>query len=315
MKEKFIGYLKFLPDLRNNYFPGDFFFNFYGNNNPIRIGCRYSDASLGEKEDENYFVIVEIFEGKPKIEFFDSEKIREIELLYGYIPEFPLMKKYVNENCNFISVIRENIIFTIINLKKSEEAKDFDDLPGLYSFSDAKRDENLKNFLMRFLAEKKKIEFLPIFEFPKYLPYESGNWKLVTFFCSYLNQEVEGKNHLISNIQGNYAKEGKYLNLVLRFIYKMSEGKISIEQEGIEENLGKIKIKKSKTEGILNLSYYNKKENFSIITSNNETTLESEKYENDLKNLLLTAIEKLKHYNCVEETMKFIKDSKKLIKT
>ncbi len=313
-KDVFSEYIKLLPDLRNKYFPGDFFFNFYGKNSPVRIGCRYSDASLEKgMENENYLVIIETFKEKPEPEFFDSEKIKGNNILYGYIPKFPLAKKYLDENCNFASVTKENKIITFINLKKSE-VNDFDDLPGLYSFFDAKKDKNLMNFLTKFLAEEKKIEFLPIFDFIEYLPEKAGEWKLTTFFCFYLNQEADGKNHLISNIQGNYEKKGKYLNLALRFIYKMSEGKISIELNGIEEKLENIKIKKNKTGNNLNLSYYNKKENFTAMATNNETTPKFEEYENELRNLLLATAVKLKNYSCIEQTMKFIENSKKLLK-
>jgi len=315
LKERFLKYLKFLPDLRNEYFPGDFFFNFYGENNPVRIGCRYSDANLGNEENESYLVIVEIFKEKPKIEFFDSEKNRDLEIIYGHIPKFHLMEKYLNKNCNFISVIKENKIITVINLKKSREAKDFNDLPGLYSFLDAKKDENLKKFILKFVSKNNSIKPLPIFDFIDYLPEKFGDWKLTTFFCFYLSQIIDGKNHLISNIQGNYKKDKEYLNLTLRFIYKMSEGKINIEPEGIEENFGDIKIKRKKTGNILNISYFDKKENFNVIISNNETTPEFEKYEKDIRGLLLVTLEKLSDYNCIEQTMKFIDESKKLMKT
>jgi len=312
LKEKFLESLKLLPDLKNKYFPGDFFFNFYGNSQPVRIGCRYSSSSLAEKDNgENYLVILEIFNENPRVEFLDSEKNGDLEIIYGHIPEFPLTKKYLNEYCNFASILRENVIYTIINLKKSSrEIREFDDLPGLYSLLDAKKDKKLKNFLRRLLDEKKSIKSLPIFEFLDYLPEKSEDWRLVTFFCYYLNREVNGENHLISNIQGNYEKEGRYLNLVLRFIYKMSEGKVNIEEEGIEENLGDIKIKRKKAGNILNISHFNKRENFTVITSNNETTLEFERYEKDMKNLLLAALKKLKNYSCVEQTMKFIAESR-----
>jgi len=307
MKKTFLKFIKFLPDLkRSEFFVGDFFFNSYGDNSPTRIGCKYSTSSLyDEKNGDSFIVIVEIFEKLPKVEYYDEEEIDSNKFIYGYVPEFPLMNKYKEHN--FLSIAQKNKIITIINLSAKESSpKKWEELPSLHSFEDAKKDEKLKEFCKKFLSTKDETEILPIFDFISYLPENVDGWKLVTFFCFYSLYKVGLENHLISNIKGNYRKGRKYLNLSMQFIYKMSEGKIDISPKGVEESIDGIKLVKEKIDGITNISFYNESESYCLTASNNETTLEVEKFENCMKKILLKAVGKLKSYNCIEVTMNFM---------
>jgi len=294
-----------LPDLkRRGYFAGDFFFNFYGKSNPIRFGCVYSNKSLGEEreESERYLLIVEVFEEKPNIEFLEKEG----NFIYGYVPSFPLTQNYINAGNTFLSIAEGNKIFSIINLK--QEMNNLNELPGIPSFFDAKYDNKLKNFATLFISENlKRIGFLPIFNFSKYLPSSAKKWRLVTFFLGYSALKVDNTIHLISNLQGNYQKNFQYLNLILQFIYKFSEGKVNLRPEGEEIAFNGKKIFRKEIGSILNLSFYNEKENYVARVSNNSTTSDPKIYEDEMKALLMKAVKKLENYSCEQETAEFIK--------
>jgi len=301
-----------LPDLRPDYFAGDFFFNFYGGETCLRFGCKYSDSSLERGENNSsYWVISEQFPQAPKIEFFDCEKIQDRTFIYGYSPGFLLAENYIESGCNSVSLIQENTVLTIIKLKKlNPQNEKATSLPAISSFLDAKKDTELKKFASDFLHKKERLANLPIFKFLDYLPKKVESWQLTTVFCIYSGQKIGKEMHIISSIQGNYKKNNRYINLILNFIYKMSEGKIQLYSPIQEEKLNNLLISKLRVGKNMKIIYYDSKNNYTIQASNNESTPNPDQYEKDLKMLLLSAQKNLEKYNCIEQTMEFIGQQK-----
>ncbi|MBN2094943.1 MAG: hypothetical protein JW727_02750 [Candidatus Aenigmarchaeota archaeon] len=315
LKEKFSEYAKLLPDLRRIYFPGDFFFNNYSKDAPVRIGCRYSRSPLERgNTTEDYIILTECFRDVPEIDYFCSERIGGQEVLFGYVPDFPLAKKLSEGGHNFASITHKTTVTTAISLKNVQEANP-KDWTGLHSFYDAKKDDALKEFLLLCSRKKNTPTSLPLFDFIKYLPAKVGDWELATIFATYQGHHIDGENHLVSVIQGNYGLAGKYLNVVLRFIYKMSEGKISIEQTGTDISQKGLPIKKSGNGAFFNIAFSNTKNNYSITVGNNETTPEFRDYESCMEALLLATIEKLRDYDCMKQTANFIGETERLARS
>ena len=305
----FKKYIVALPDLRRfGYFAGNFVFNFYGKDNPIRVCCTYSNRSIGEEkeESEEYLFVREIFPKKPNVECLEIQD----KFLLGYVPDFPLVQSYVNFGFNILSLQDGKEILTLVNLKKERKMEEVADIPSFY---DSLNDEKLRKFFNLLLTKNPKIGFLPIFSFSNYFPTLVNGWKLVTVFLGYSGAKVDNNLHLISNVQGNYKKNSKYLNLILQSIYKFSEGKVNIMPKGKLEKFEGKEIFVERVNFILNLSYYNAKENFSIRISNNQTTKEVKMYEEDMRELLSVAIKNFEKYSCEKHTQEFIEFSKRLM--
>jgi hypothetical protein len=306
---KFLQSLCLLPDLTfQGFFPLEIFFNLY-KGGPLRIGCKYSEAGIFEyglvptkSKQKEFIVLIECFKKPPSFQLEAKGK----QFIYNYIPNFPLLQAYIHSH-NFLSFIKQNKIVTVINLcRKVQKKKNWKSLPGLYSVEDAKKDSQLKKFAQLISNVSNQLNYLPIFDFVNFLPEKVGKWGLVTIICFHRFLGMNGETHVVSNIQGNYQSGKRYANLLLRFVYEMAKDKIIWEDEGWEEKINGIKILKTKYDWLNKIFYLNKEKGYWVGISNNDTTLDFEKYESDFKRILIATIRKLKKYESIEATLKFI---------
>lgn len=312
-KEVEANHFKLLPSLFPKFFPGDFFVNSYGNKEPLRFGCKYSSSNIqSSRRSEEYFVIVELFEKIPDIDFFDSEIMGNETLYYGYLTDFQLGKNFVEQNLNFITIAQGTKLITIFNLKKQYESSQSEDFPELYCFTDSKKDNKLKEFLRLFLKSKVSMPEFPIFGLLKYFPVESNKWRLVTVIFYYVYEELPDANQLIPALQGNYEANGGYLNLSIKFFYK--DNRFIVEKQLGELNkFGNYEIYVKEIKPYLIITHSNEKEKYIVESKNNETTKGIEKYIEDIKNLVFDTLKLLENYNCEKETISAAKISSRIM--
>jgi hypothetical protein len=300
-----------LPDLtvlERKYYPGEIFFNRYGRDEPLRVGCRYSDKSMEEgNASEEFILLVEIFDGEKNLVGYESETYDGREVFYGYVPDFPVVERFIEEEGrDFLSWSEDNKIYTLVDLKGNErEVTSFNELPGLKSYSDSRDNKRLKRFLTSVKESDRDLKS-PFPSYAGYLPSEVDGWGLVTFFI--FTEAVRDSDNvfLISGIQGNYRyqKSEEYLNLKLMFGFSF-----------LPENIiGYLKPRKGRRKTKVNerdvyvmgdklLSHYNEVERYSI-----EVSGDDEKRYDVMEDIMSQILQRLEGYSCIEASVEFIRN-------
>lgn len=288
--EIFLENRQALPSLQAyGYASDNFIFNWYGEGEPVRAGCKYSKGA-----EEEYLLLAEAYPGKPEISGVDSEKTGRARLLYGRVPKFPVAEEPIKNCCTHLSWARGRKVFTLINLKRQapKTPKSLRELPGLYTYPDSKNDWQLKNLFKVISKKNPPLTCHALFDSMHYLPDSAKGWRLVTAFLCYENAG-NGTQPLV-RAQGNYERGGKYLNLVLRLGNKNLREILAQYRIVSRTEIGGEPAMVAENGHFLSLLHLNERAGFLLEASNNETTREWDGYRAAMKGLMAGAMRKLK---------------------
>ncbi len=295
-----------LPDLLGRgYHPGELFFNKYSGDEPTRVGCRYCDKAVASGgASEEFIVLVEKSSGVQNFEDYESEKILGGVVFYGYVPDFPPVKRFIEDGeCNFLSWKSGKSICTVVNLTREKAAPaDLSQLPGLRTYEDSKDDKILKKIFGQVKSANKALRS-PFAMYAGYLPPGISGWGLVTIFVFMEVIAHEGKTYLVPRVQGNYRhlKGDEYLNLKLGFELSFFPDNLSPLRPGVggEKTLVSGREVYKKEASIL---YYDRTDRYSIEVSGSSKRMKI------MNGLMSGAMEELEGYSNIEKTMEFIKE-------
>lgn len=231
----------------------------------------YAESSSTENTTSSFMLVTEVGK-KADYSGLKTERIAGKEIHLGYIPSYKGLAEFKKEST--ASWQENDRILTVV-------------LVG---------DGSLKDTVAKVLGsepvgkiEKFKQELSYLFDKGRWLP-EIDGLQLVTVVFWYTTISDGEDMHRIAHAQGNYLKDGDFLNVELRFgcSHEVSLKGIKLEGELIDKKIGAFSVK----EGVMNdnqhLYYENEKYRFSVISHDNSQN--KEKHSKELEHLLLAAI-------------------------
>lgn len=267
LKQKFQKHIKNLPDVEGHLF-GSIFFNKYTDDQIIRYGSFYTS-----KEAMNFLLLIEVYPKPKDLSQYKSKQEDDTTIYYGYEPKFGVVPNWDGA----VTASRKNKIFTLLNISNKQSSEE----------------------LLKLVLSAEPVEFSEelqlLYELNKYLPDLVDGWELVTMF--FWNTSIESEDSLcwMRHIQGNYTKNGDYLNIEIRYGCKHAVSLKKLPPEGFvvsdEKTLDNPAISYGKVGSLTFLYAENTEKMYSVAVHDNARN--KGKHEDSLLKLMESVLTKL----------------------
>lgn len=266
VKEEFLRYTEGIP-LVDGFLFERFMFTNYQEEGFLKYAVFYS------KDNKISFIQVAEIGKNPDFTGLKSELIQGRQVHFGYMPPYKGVIELAKGKT--ASWQQDGGVITLIQLE--EDGALMDILLKVLKSESLRERAELNEELSALFG---KSDFLPSFV----------GWQLVTLVFWKTNVFDAETPHWINHVQGNYVREGDFLNVELRFgcSHPASLTGLKLERKLDSGKLGAFDIQSGEIKGDSFLYYENQGFRFSVITHDNSQN--KAKHAKELEELLLSAI-------------------------